>query len=86
MAAAAAQGRRLQPGAPANIEASNLDYLMTALMGWVTGIEQECTFKLLTIAEQAAGFYVEANTNALLRGDTSQRKCQSTRSPSATAG
>jgi HK97 family phage portal protein len=38
-----------------NIEASNLDYLMTAMMGWVAGIEQECTFKLLTIAEQAAG-------------------------------
>jgi HK97 family phage portal protein len=56
-----------------NIEASNLDYLMTAMMGWVAGIEQECTFKLLTIAEQAAGFYIEANTNALLRGDTSQR-------------
>lgn len=57
----------------ANIEASNLDYLMTAMMGWVTGIEQECTFKLLTMGEQAAGFYIEANTNALLRGDTSQR-------------
>jgi HK97 family phage portal protein len=56
-----------------NIEASNLDYLMTAMMGWVAGIEQECSFKLLTIAEQAEGYYVEANTNALLRGDTSQR-------------
>jgi HK97 family phage portal protein len=57
----------------ANLESSNLDYLMTALMGWITGIEQECTFKLLTVAEQAKGFYIEANTKALLRGDTASR-------------
>lgn len=57
----------------ANLEAANLDYLMTALMGWLTAIEQEFTLKLLTAAEQEAGYYVEHNVNALLRGDSRGR-------------
>ena len=32
----------------ANIEASNLDYLMTALMYWLVAIEQQCCLKLFT--------------------------------------
>lgn len=57
----------------ANIEASNLDYLMTCLMGWLEAIEQEFTFKLFTGGEQTAGYYVEHNMLALLRGDMTAR-------------
>jgi HK97 family phage portal protein len=57
----------------ANIEASNLDYLMTALMGWLVAIEQQCRLKLFTRAERLAGYYVEHNVNALLRGDILSR-------------
>lgn len=53
----------------ANIEASNLDYLQTALMGWLKGIEEEFSFKLFTRAEWLAGYYLEHNVDALLRGD-----------------
>jgi HK97 family phage portal protein len=57
----------------ANIEASNLDYLMTALMPWLLCWEQESCLKLLSRAERAAGYYVEHNTRALLRGDITSR-------------
>jgi HK97 family phage portal protein len=57
----------------ANIEASNLDYLMTALMYWLVAIEQQCHLKLFTPAERAKGLYVEHNVNALLRGDIVSR-------------
>lgn len=57
----------------ANIEASNLDYLMTALMFWLVSIEQQATLKLFTRAERMAGYFVEHNTNALLRGDIKTR-------------
>jgi HK97 family phage portal protein len=57
----------------ANIDASNLDYLMTALIGWLETIEQECNLKLFTLAEYKAGYYVEHNVNALLRGDIKSR-------------
>lgn len=57
----------------ANIEASNLDYLMTTLMGWLTMIEQEFSFKLLTRSQWKAGFYLEHNVNALLRADIKTR-------------
>jgi HK97 family phage portal protein len=56
-----------------NIEASNLDYLMTALMYWLVAIEQQCTLKLFTPAERRTGLYVEHNVNALLRGDIVSR-------------
>ncbi|WP_422923733.1 phage portal protein [Singulisphaera sp. PoT] len=56
-----------------NIEASNLDYLMTALMGWLVSIEQECNLKLFSLAEYKAGFYVEHNVASLLRGDLATR-------------
>jgi HK97 family phage portal protein len=57
----------------ANIEASNLDYLTTALMPWLKAIEQEFTFKLFSRAEWQMGYYVEHNVNALLRGDIASR-------------
>jgi HK97 family phage portal protein len=57
----------------ANIEASNLDYLMTALMYWLTAIEQQCCLKLFTPAERRSGLYVEHNVLALLRGDIVSR-------------
>ena len=57
----------------ANIEASNLDYLMTALIGWLEEIEQEFSFKLFTEAEWDDGWYVEHDVNALLRGDIKSR-------------
>lgn len=57
----------------ANIEASNLDYLVTTLMPWCESIEQELNFKLLTPEERAAGFYVEHNMAAFLRGDMKSR-------------
>lgn len=57
----------------ANIEASNIDYLMTALMSWLVAIEQEVNLKLFTRAEWKAGYYVKHNTNALLRADTMRR-------------
>jgi HK97 family phage portal protein len=57
----------------ANLETSNLDYLMTALMPWLVAVEQEMTLKLFTPAEIRAGFYVEHNVAALLRGDIVSR-------------
>jgi HK97 family phage portal protein len=57
----------------ANLETSNLDYLQTALMPWLVMIEQEFGLKLLSPAEIAAGYYVEHNVNALLRGDQVSR-------------
>lgn len=57
----------------ANIEESNLDYLMTSLMCWLVAIEQQCHLKLFTRAERLAGYYVEHNVNALLRGDIQSR-------------
>jgi HK97 family phage portal protein len=57
----------------ANIEASNLDYLQTALMGWLTTIEQQADFKLFSRAEQDAGYYCKHNVNAILRANIEAR-------------
>lgn len=57
----------------ANIEASNLDYLQTTLMPWCRSIEQEINRKLFTAEERAAGFYVEHDMRAFLRGDAKSR-------------
>ena len=57
----------------ANLEASNLDYLMTALLGWLETIEQEINLKLFTRGEWLNGYYVEHNVDALLRGDIRTR-------------
>jgi HK97 family phage portal protein len=57
----------------ANIEASNLDYLQTALMPWLRAFCDEANLKLFSTAERRAGYYVEFNVNALLRGDIKSR-------------
>jgi HK97 family phage portal protein len=57
----------------ANIEASNLDYLQTALMWWVEIIEQQCNLKLISRTEWGQGYYIEHNVLALLRGDITSR-------------
>lgn len=56
-----------------NVEAANTDYLMTALIGWLEGIEQELNLKLFTETEWLSGLYVEHDVNALLRGDLVSR-------------
>jgi HK97 family phage portal protein len=56
-----------------NIEASNLDYLTTALMWWLVGLQEECNLKLFTASEYRAGYFVEHNTNALLKADVAGR-------------
>jgi len=56
-----------------NIEASNIDYLTTALMPWLVGLEQEANLKLLTPAEFEAGYHFEHDVAALLRGDSVSR-------------
>ncbi len=56
-----------------NIEASNLDYLMTALMGWLVAIEEEFSLKLFTAQEWAKGYRVVHDTHALLRGNVLSR-------------
>lgn len=57
----------------ANVEASNLDYLMTTVMPWCEAIEQEMCMKLLTSAEREEGYYIEHTLAALLRGDMKAR-------------
>lgn len=57
----------------ANIEASNLDYLSTALMPWLEVEEQECNLKLFSESERKQGYYVQHDVNALLRGDITAR-------------
>lgn len=57
----------------ANIEASNLDYLMTALVGWMKAFEAECNLKLFRRDEQDSGCYIKHNANALLRGNVKDR-------------
>lgn len=57
----------------ANIEASNLDYIQTALLIWVVSVEQECTLKLLTESERAEGYFIAFDLAALQRGDMKAR-------------
>jgi HK97 family phage portal protein len=57
----------------ANIESSNIDYVMTTLVPWCRAIEQELNWKLFTPAERARGYYVKHDVRALLRGDMKSR-------------
>lgn len=57
----------------ANIEASNLDYLMTTLRPWCIRIEQCLDLKLLTDEEYAAGFYCRHDIRSLLRASIKDR-------------
>lgn len=57
----------------ANLEASNLDYLNTTLIQWITCWEQELDRKLLTRRERAHGLHFAHDLTALLRGDMKSR-------------
>ena len=57
----------------ANLEQSNLDYLMTVIAPWCESIEQELNLKLFTADEIAKGYFVEHSMAALLRGDMAAR-------------
>jgi HK97 family phage portal protein len=57
----------------ANIEASNLDYLQTALMGWLVTIEQQYDLKLFSRQEWLDGYRFEHDFSALLRSDIVSR-------------
>lgn len=57
----------------ANVEESNLDYLATTILGWVTMLDDEFSRKLLTRAERESGLVVMTDLRAMLRGNTSVR-------------
>lgn len=57
----------------ANVEESNLDYLATTILTWVTMLDDEATRKLLTRKERQAGLVVLTDLRALLRGNTATR-------------
>ena len=53
----------------ANVEESNLDYMMTTLLPWCEQIEQAINFRLFTKEERAKGLFAEHNLMAFLRGN-----------------
>lgn len=57
----------------ANLDASNVDYLQTALMSWFVGVEEEFSLKLLSEREWMAGYRLMHDLEALLRGDPLKR-------------
>jgi HK97 family phage portal protein len=57
----------------ANIEASNLDYLMTVLRPWCERVEQCLGLKLLTDKEHRLGYYLRHDIRALLRASIKDR-------------
>lgn len=57
----------------ANLEASNADYLATALLSWLTVIEQEFDLKVFSRAEWLAGYRVKHDTSVLMKADTNTR-------------
>jgi HK97 family phage portal protein len=57
----------------ANIEASNLDYLMTCLRPWCVRVEQCFGLKLLSDKEHRLGYYVRHDIRALLRAAIKDR-------------
>lgn len=56
----------------ANVEESNLDYLATTILGWVTMVDDELSRKLLT-AEERKLYTIMTDLRALLRGNTAVR-------------
>jgi HK97 family phage portal protein len=56
-----------------SVEESNLDYLATTILGWVTMLDDEFTRKLLTRDERKAGLEILTDLRALLRGNTAVR-------------
>src|SRR5207237_5443130 len=53
-----------------NIESMAIEVVKYSLLPWVKKAEQELSSKLLTQAEQDAGYYVNYSVDGLLRGDT----------------
>jgi HK97 family phage portal protein len=56
-----------------SVEESNLDYLATTILGWVTMLDDEATRKLLTRDERKSGLIILTDLRALLRGNTAVR-------------
>ncbi len=54
----------------ANVELMGMELVKYSLCSWIEKSEQELSGKLLTDAEQAAGYYVRYDVASLLRGDT----------------
>ena len=57
----------------ANIEHSNIDYLMTTLRPWCVRIEECMGLKLLTEEETRAGYYIRHDISAMLRANVQAR-------------
>jgi HK97 family phage portal protein len=55
------------------IEQDNIQFYQTSLLPLVTKIEQELQTKLFTKHEILSGYYIKANVNNLLRGDSKAR-------------
>lgn len=55
------------------IEQDNIQFYQTSLLPLVTKIEQELQTKLFTKEEILSGYYIKANVNNLLRGDSKAR-------------
>ena len=56
----------------ANVEESNIDYLQSTLVGWLTALESEVNLKLFFLDEQGK-LYAEHDVKALLRGNSVAR-------------
>ncbi len=54
-------------------EANEISFLTTSIQPYVTQLEQEDTYKLLTVSDRARGLEVKRNMMALLRGDSRSR-------------
>jgi len=57
----------------ANIESQNIEYVGDTLMPWLVRFQEEANAKLLTQAEQDAGYFLEFVLQALLMGDSTTR-------------
>lgn len=56
----------------ANVEESNLDYLSATVVGWVTMLESQYNWKLLTASDRQR-YVIRHDFSALLRGNTAAR-------------
>jgi len=56
-----------------NIEEQNIDFVTDTLMPWFLRFEQAIDISLLSPQDQADGFFVKFNANALLRGNAAAR-------------
>jgi HK97 family phage portal protein len=65
--------KSLQQSTNNNIEQQSLDHVSDTIQPLVTNWEQEYAKKLLTRIEKAAGYYIKANMNAILRSDIKSR-------------